>query len=134
MMNVFVQTSHTGLATALVELGYHVEYYLDNMAYNDLELRLKHGDIVFWQQVSGHVFYASNAHVVILSSEPSGQEEYAAATAGASAYLELDKPDKKILKHVIDSVSKGQIWMTRETIAKVFDEYAKSMEPKTFGS
>jgi len=129
-MNIFVQTTDTELAFAMKELGYDVECYPENMIYSDLEQRLSHGDIVFWHQVSGHVFYGSKAYVIIISSVLNAEEEYAAAIAGALAYIECNVANKKILNNVIHSVSKGQIWMTRETIAKVFEEYAKSMESR----
>ncbi len=129
IMKIFVQVTESELATSLQALGHDVEYYAENIRYRDLEEKLNQDDIVFWDQIPPHGFYGSKAHVILMTATSTDAEEYAAAKAGALAYIPDNLPEH-VIGHVIKSVSKGETWITRHTIARMFDEYVKSMDNK----
>ncbi len=127
MMKIFVQTTETNLVALLHKLGYDVESYPETIRFRDLEERVHQGDIVFWGQIPPHGFYSSKAHVILMTAASTETEEYAAAKAGALAYIPDNLPGH-VLEHVIASVTKGETWITRHTIARMFDAYAKSLD------
>jgi len=128
-MKIFVQTTETDLTALLYKLGHDVEPYPETIRFRDLEEKLNQGDLVFWNQIPPHGFIASKAHVILMTAMATDAEEYAAAKAGALAYIPDNLPGH-VLEHVIASVTKGETWITRHTIARMFDEYAKSMDNK----
>jgi len=128
-MKIFVQITDNKLAALLKTFGYDVERYAESIRYRDLEERLNQDDLVFWSQIPPHGFMGSKAAVILMTDMTTDAEEYAAAKAGARAYIPGEVPEH-VLKHVIESVAKGETWITRHTIARMFDEYAKSMENK----
>ena len=125
-MKIFVQETETDLAALLQKLGHEVESYPAMIRYGDLEERVNQGDLVFWNQIPPHGFIGSKAHVVLMSATITDTQEYEAAKAGALAYIPDHMPEH-MLEHVIESVAKGETWISRHTIARMFDEYAKSM-------
>ncbi len=127
MLKIFVQNRLADLAAQLTGLAYQVECCSETMVFNDLEEHLIHGDIVFWDHIPESGFYGSKANIIVATAKSSATEEHDAAKAGALAYIASDISDE-MLKHVIVSVSKGELWMTRDTIATLFDEFVKSKE------
>jgi len=130
MIKVFVQKTETKLVALLNKLAYQVELYPETIRFRDLEGKLNHGDIVFWNQIPMHGFYASRANVILMTDSTTEHEEYAAAKAGALAYISDSLPEE-VLEKVIMSVAKGELWMTRNTIAKLFDACVKAADQES---
>jgi len=126
-----VQTGDAGLIDALSRLGADVELCPENLTYIELESRLSDEDIVFWEKIPPRGFYASKGSVVIIASADAKVDEFSSARAGAHGFISPTIPDA-VLSNVIACVSKGEIWMTRDTIARVFDDYAKLMKIEIF--
>ena len=82
------------------------------------------GDIVFVDTIPLNGFNKIKSKVVIVSSDKSSSKEYLAARSGAKGFITKNITESSLID-VIKCIYSGEIWMTRLTIAKVFEEYVK---------
>lgn len=83
-------------------------------------------EILFLDRIPANDVSHEKAKVVIVASRYSRKKELLAAKSGARGFItkDISKPD---LLKIIKGISSGGIWMSRITMALVFEEYLKTI-------
>jgi len=125
-MKIFIQSSDADFIQRLQLVDQEVETVAVGTPVEQVGKVLRDDDLFFVEQMPVHGFYHLRAHVVVIGAEHSRSEELMAARLGAKGFVVRDIP-QTLLVDVIRSVTSGVVWMSRETIAHVFDEFAGLM-------
>jgi len=125
-MKIFVQSVDTAFVERLKVIRKDVETVAGKAAIEQIDSGLDRGDLLFLEQMPAHGFYGLRADVVVVGGANRHSEELMAAKLGAKGFVSSDISES-LLVDVIACVTSGEVWMTRQTIANVFDEYARLM-------
>lgn len=122
-MKIYVHIKNSGLPDKLMRLYGDVEV-IDAYVEDEINGLLKPGELLFMDRMPPRSFIDSSARVLVVLSGYSQQEEFLAARAGAKGFIASDISEAELLR-VVQCVAAGEIWMTRKTIARVFEEYVR---------
>jgi hypothetical protein len=130
MTKIFVQTGDQAFPGKLKRLCGDTEVIVACVYPDEIKRFPGRGDILFIDRMPFRDFCDPATKVVVMASRYSRRKEFMAARAGARGFITTDIPDA-VLKKAIGRLAAGEIWMTRETVAMVFEEYVKLMARKT---
>jgi DNA-binding NarL/FixJ family response regulator len=122
-MKIYVHTKSSEFPDKLMRLYGDVEV-VDEHAEGGINGLLKPGEMLFMDRIPPKRFFEPSARVLVVLSRYSQKEEFLAARAGIKGFITSDIPDAD-LHRATRCVAAGEVWMTRKTIAKVFEEYVK---------
>jgi len=125
-MKIYVQSSDADFIQRLKLVDTDVATVAVGLPDEQVSHLLRDGDLFFVDQVPVHGVYHLPANVVVIATGNSRSEELVAARLGAKGFIARDIT-QALLVDVIRSVTSGVVWMSRETIANVFDEFARLM-------
>jgi len=69
-------------------------------------------------------FWNTRLQVIFAASRYSQKKEFLAARLGAKGFITKDLAAPLLLK-AVDHIAANELWMTRTTISRIFEEYAK---------
>ncbi len=81
-------------------------------------------ELLFLDRIPLNGFCNVNAKVIVVATRFSQRKEFLAARAGARGFITRDISEPQLLK-VIGSIAAGEYWMSRATIARVFEAYTR---------
>lgn len=122
-IKVFLGIKDRIFSEKLNEFSSEVEIIEEPMSMEKIKKNVKKGEILLLDHMPPMGFCGLKARGVIVASKYSRRREFFAARSGAKGFLTRDIP-KPILIKAIKNIAAGEIWMTRMTIARVFEEYA----------
>lgn len=88
-------------------------------------------EILFLDRIPDNGVSHEKVKVVIAASRDSRKKELLAARSGARGFITKDISKPNLLK-IIKSISSGGIWISRITIARIFEEYLKKINSLQF--
>jgi len=122
-MKIYVHAGNWAFPDLLKSFYGDVEV-IDEHAQGGIDGLLKPDDLLIMDRIPPRGFFDPAATVMVVLSRYSQKEEFMAARAGVKGFITADIPEAE-LHRAIDCVAAGEIWMTRKTIARVFEEYAR---------
>lgn len=108
-------------------LSRYVEFVKEVTSIEKLNGNSKEGELLFLDRIPPAGFSNLKVRGVFVASRYSKRKEFLAARSGARGFLTKDASRTMLLKAIKD-ISSGEIWMTRETIARVFEEFARIVQ------
>jgi len=91
--------------------------------------RAREGDLVFLDRIPYEGLGDREIRKVLVMPRYSRKEEFWAAQSGMQGFITRGVSRPLLLK-AIQCVTAGEIWMSRYTIARLFEEYARLMQSK----
>ena len=122
-MKIYAHTRNRVFHDKLKNLYADVEV-VDEHAEGGIDALLQPGELLFMDRIPPKGFFDPVARVLVVLSRYSQKEEFRAAGAGVKGFITADIPEAD-LHRAIRCVAAGEIWMTRKTIARVFEEYVR---------
>jgi len=122
-MRIYVHIRNSAFPEKLMRLYPDAEV-IDEHAEGGIDGLVKPGEMLFMDRIPPRGFFNPAARVLVVLSRYSQKEEFLAARAGVKGFITSDIPDAD-LHRATRCVAAGEIWMTRKTIARVFEEYVK---------
>ncbi len=123
-MKVILQMKHKDFSATITNLFDDVIVIDEDLAMETVSESFIGKELLFLDQIPLDGFSNVNAKVVVVATDYNQDEEFLAARAGARGFITGDISGPQLLK-VIGSIAAGEYWMSRVTIARVFEEYTR---------
>ena len=105
-------------------LSRYVEIVGESASLEAIKENLERVDLLFLDSIPPMGFSNLKTKGVIVASRYGRRKEFLAARSGAKGFITKDISGPNLLM-AIKGISTGEVWMTRVTIARVFEAYAR---------
>jgi len=122
-MNIFIHTRDASLLRLMRRRYGRVNEVELSQLVGDSAIDFDTGDLVMVDRIPEQGFYECKASVIVVEARADSADELQAARTGAVGFITMSASERLIAK-AISCVANGEVWMSRETIATVFSEYA----------
>lgn len=123
-VKVFLGVRSKSFAKRIKKLTHEVEIVGESASFKTINGNLSKAEFLIIDMIPPMRLNFVNTSCIFVNSEYNSKKEFLAAKAGAKGFITKDISDVNLIK-AIKSISSGEIWMTRNTISRVFEEYRK---------
>lgn len=110
----------------LKELSDEVEVVMESVSLEWIKENANTAELLFLDRIPPAGFRNLKVKGVVVAPRYTRRKEFLAARSGARGFITNDIT-KPTLLNVIKHISSGEIWMSRLTIARVFEEYSRTL-------
>lgn len=124
-VKIFIGKVDRAFSEKLKELSSNVEIVMESASLERIKENANKEELLFLDRIPPRGFGYLKVKGVIVASKYTRRKEFLAARSGARGFITSDIT-KPALLDVINHISSGEIWMSRLTIARVFEEYSRN--------
>lgn len=127
MMNILLQSTDSALINRVASLDGNIKVIDKSIKFEQMSELGKDAEVLLLDFLPTESVVALDLPVIVLATGYDKFDEFEAAKLGVTGYISSAVAMEQI-QNAVTCVVAGQVWMSRETIAKVFDGFSKMIE------
>lgn len=124
-VKIFIGKVDRAFSEKLKELSSNLEIVMESASLERIKENANKAELLFVDRIPPMGFRNLKVKGVIVAPRYTKRKEFLVARSGARGFITSDIT-KPTLLDVIKHISSGEIWMSRLTIARVFEEYSRN--------